>query len=222
MPYQREVYKRNCFTALFFLIALAVFSPFSAMALEKVLSPTSDQAEGPYYPAVKPADQDTDLTAVKGKPGKAKGQVIYVSGRVLNTKGGPVAGARVEIWQANAFGRYGHPKETSQAALDPNFEGYGVTSTDAEGHYRYKTIKPGAYKASADWTRPPHIHFMVTTSTSRLITQLYFEGEPLNDKDSLFQSASDKKTLIVKLMPAAKEQEADALMATWDIVLQIK
>jgi protocatechuate 3,4-dioxygenase beta subunit len=95
----------------------------------------------------------------------------------------------------------------------------GVQITDAEGRYRFKTIKPGAYPAAQGWTRPPHIHFSVTSKTNQLITQLYFEGEALNEKDELLRDTADKEGLIVKLMPPAKDVEPDSLMAVWNIVL---
>src|SRR4051794_11175070 len=101
---------------------------------------------GPFYPAVKPLDRDADLTIVNGSSGKAEGKIINVSGRVLTHNGSPVSGAKIEIWQANTHGRYDHPSDTSQEPLDPNFQGYAIITTDAEGHYRFKTIKPGAYK----------------------------------------------------------------------------
>lgn len=181
--------------------------------------PTSEQAMGPFYPVAKPIDQDADLTVIAGKPGKAQGQVIYVMGRVMDLKGRPIPNAQVEIWQANTFGRYTHPNDTNPAPLDPNFEGYGLLVTDQEGRYRFKTIKPAAYPASADWTRPPHIHFQITTKANRFVTQMYFAGEPLNEKDSLLASASNKDTLITKLTPPSKGLEPDVLVADWDIVL---
>ncbi len=181
--------------------------------------PTDDQVEGPFYPVIKPVDQDADLTVVKGKSGKAQGQVIYVMGRILNLKGEPIPGAQVEIWQANSLGRYTHPSDTNPAPLDPNFEGYGVQVTDAEGRYRFKTVKPGGYPVPAGWSRPPHIHFCVTSRTNRLITQLYFDGEPLNEKDRFFKSAVNKDSLVTKLAPPTGDTEPDALIAPWDIVL---
>lgn len=182
--------------------------------------PTPEQVSGPFYPVTKPLDRDPDLTVLQGKPGRAQGNVLHLSGRVLNLKGEPVRGAEVEIWQANTFGRYTHPSDPNPAPLDPCFEGYGVQTTDAEGRYRFKTIKPGAYPASATWTRPPHIHFSVTAKSYRLITQMYFEGEPLNEKDLLLRNTSNKENLITKLMAPAKGTESDALMAQWDIVLR--
>lgn len=181
--------------------------------------PSLQQGKGPFYPVAKPVDQDADLTVIQGKPGKAQGQVIYVTGQVLDLKGQPVPGAQVEIWQANTFGRYTHPKDKNPAPLDPNFEGYGVLVTDQEGRYKFKTIKPASYPAGTGWVRPPHIHFQVTTKTSRFVTQMYFAGEPLNDKDSLLGSASNKETLIAKLTAPTKDLELDALVAAWNIVL---
>src|SRR5262249_13900713 len=173
-----------------------------------------------FYPVRKPLDQDADLTTIAGKPGRAEGQVMHVMGRVLNLEGQPVQGARVEIWQANTHGRYTHPSDTNPAPLDPNFEGFAVLMTDAEGRYRFKTIKPGAYPAGPDVIRPPHIHFEVTGKLNRLVTQMYFAGEPLNDTDSFLQSAgAGKERLIANLQPPTRELEPDSLLAMWDIIL---
>ena len=123
--------------------------------------PTPDQILGPFYPVRKPIDGGTDLTRLKGKSGPASGELIYVMGRVINMKGEPVAGAQLEVWQANGAGRYTHPSDWNSAPLDPNFEGYATVTADSEGRYRFKTIKPGAYPVGGNWVRPPHIHFDV-------------------------------------------------------------
>jgi len=127
----------------------------------------------------------------------------------------------VEIWQANSRGRYTHPSDHNPAPLDPNFEGFAVLTTDAEGRYRIKTIKPGAYPAGPDARmRPPHIHFDVTGKSNRLVTQMYFAGEPLNDKDPFLQgTGAGKERLIVRLGPPTQGLEPDSLVAVWDIVL---
>jgi protocatechuate 3,4-dioxygenase, beta subunit len=104
--------------------------------------------------------------------------------------------------------------------LDPNFEGHGVQLTDAEGRYRFKSVKPGAYPTGTDdWTRPPHIHFDVVGHVNRLVTQMYFEGDPLNDKDRILQGARCKECLMTKLGAPTKDLESDSLVAVWDIVL---
>lgn len=184
-----------------------------------VKTPTPEQVQGPFYPVVKPQDQDADLTAIRGKAGKAQGQVLYLAGQVISTRGEPAPEVRVEIWQANTHGRYTHPNDSNPAPIDPSFQGYGVATTDAQGRYRFKTVKPGAYPVGEGWTRPPHIHFLLTSRMSKLATQMYFPEEPLNEKDFLFKSTPDNRLLLAVLGTPAGEMEPDALTATWDIVL---
>jgi protocatechuate 3,4-dioxygenase beta subunit len=190
-----------------------------AFAQSAAMRPTSEQGMGPFYPVVKPEDQGADLTTVPGKPGKARGKILHLSGRIFNLEGRPQSDVTVEIWQANAFGRYTHPLDKNPAPLDPNFEGYGTCVTDADGQYGFKTIKPAPYPAEEGWSRPPHIHFQVTTPVTRFVTQMYFPGEPLNEKDRLFRTAGDKESLIVKLTPAGKDFEPGVLIGAWNIVL---
>jgi protocatechuate 3,4-dioxygenase, beta subunit len=201
------------------LSGVVLTEPFSKVLAQPARKPTEDQVMGPFYPVTKPIDQDADLTVIQGRPGKAQGKVMHLTGRVLNLKGEPIRGTAIEIWQANTFGRYAHPGDTHDAPLDPNFQGYGTTTTDAEGRYRFKTVKPGSYPVSGDWIRPPHIHFDVTSRSNKLITQMYFEGEPLNEKDLFFKSALYKESLITKLTPFPKDVEPDTFIAVWDIVL---
>ncbi len=184
-----------------------------------MIVPTSEQDIGPFYPVTEPLDQGGDLTMVKGRAGKAQGHIVYLSGRVLDVKGKPIPNTRVEIWQANTFGRYTHPGDSNPAPLDLNFEGHGVGITDTDGMYRFKTVKPAAYPAAEGLTRAPHIHFMVTAGPNRLITQMYFAGEPLNETDELLGSAENKESLIAKVTPASPDAESGALVVTWDIVL---
>jgi protocatechuate 3,4-dioxygenase beta subunit len=173
---------------------------------------TASQTTGPFYPRTKPADSDADLTRVAGRDGIAQGQVIQVAGRVLNATGTALAGVAIEIWQANAHGRYDHPADHNDAPLDPNFQGYARLVTDAQGRYRFTTIKPSGYPAGR-FMRPPHIHVSVTGKQDRLVTQMYFAGEPLNDSDPLLaQAGSGRESLIVTL--------GDSRAGNWDIVLE--
>ena len=198
---------------------LAMSGGFSA-AWAQALKRTPGEILGPFYPVLKRVDQGADLTTIAGKPGRAAGQVIHVMGRVVNVQGQPVQGARVELWQATTHGRYTHPSDTNPAPLDPNFEGFAVQNTDAEGRYRFKSIKPGAYPATPNWMRPPHLHFDVTGKINRVVTQMYFPGEPLNDKDLLLQNIrSNKEGLIAKVLPPTSEVEPDSLIVVWDIVV---
>jgi protocatechuate 3,4-dioxygenase beta subunit len=149
------------------------------------------------------------------------GERVVVEGRVVDGDGNGVGDALVEIWQANAHGRYAHVNDTNPAPLDPNFQGYGVQVTDEHGRYRFKTIKPGSYPTGiGDWSRPPHVHFDVTGRHEALVTQMYFPGEALNQRDQLLQSAApNQKTLIARVAPATGADGAGALLVTWDIVL---
>ena len=181
--------------------------------------PTPDQILGPFYPVQKPVDGGTDLTRLKGRAGQAQGQVIYVTGRVLNLHGDPCPGVNLEIWQANGAGRYTHPHDRNPTPIDPNFDGYANVVTDSQGHYRYRTVKPGAYPVVADYWRPPHIHYDITGKVNRLITQMYFPDEPLNKKDPLLQQSWAKDSLIARVLPPTADEEADSKLVVWNIVL---
>jgi protocatechuate 3,4-dioxygenase, beta subunit len=138
---------------------------------------------GPAFGADAVHPDDADLTHIPDGTGEAIGQRIYVTGRLLEDEGRPVANALVEVWQANAAGRYFHEVDKHGAPLDPNFTGGGRCMTDARGEYRFTTIHPGAYPWNNHpnaW-RPAHIHFSLFGAAfiSRLVTQMYFPGDPL-------------------------------------------
>jgi protocatechuate 3,4-dioxygenase beta subunit len=124
MSAYRKLLSRQLIALSLVVGGIVLSAPLNSLSAQPPLNPTAGQVQGPFYPVIKPVDQDSDLTAIQGKPGKAKGQVIYLLGRVLNLNGKPIPGARVEIWQANSFGRYTHPGDTNPAPLDPNFEGW--------------------------------------------------------------------------------------------------
>lgn len=170
---------------------------------------------GPFYPLTKPADQDNDLTRVQRHGQRARGQVIEVSGRVLNRRGQPVSGACIEIWQANAAGRYFHPSDSNPAPLDTNFQGYASFRADRAGNYRYLTIKPGAYPGPRG-TRTPHIHLEVDGRTDRLVTQMFFPDEPLNATDLIMRDLANPATGIAD---PAGSSAAGVQRFRWDIIL---
>src|SRR5712671_209131 len=195
-----------------------VLSP-KLTAAEAALQRTPDQILGPFYP-LSELPQISDLTRVSGRSGRAEGQVLNVMGRVLNLAGEPVRNAKVEVWQANAHGRYMHPSDPNPAPLDPNFEGAAVLTTDSEGRYRFKTVKPAAYPAGPNRMRPAHIHFQVSGQQDRLVTQMYFEGDPYLEADRFYQTALEQKDLLVaKLLQPTSEMEPESKSVVFNIVL---
>ncbi len=220
MQTQTKLSRRQMLSMSLALSGYALASPMSHLFAQERPRRTPDQIVGPFYPVMRPLDEDADLITIRGRSGRAAGQVVHLSGRVLDLKGNPVPGALVEIWQANTHGRYTHPNDRNPAPLDSNFEGFGVQKTDAKGRFRFKTIKPGSYFAPSLGTlRTPHIHFQVTSGPVRFVTQMYFAGEKLNDTDHELQSAANKELLIAKYLPPARDLEPDSLIANWDIVI---
>ena len=164
--------------------------PVTAMSSAAEVTPANP--EGPFYPKHEQLDKDTDLTLIEGHTERAQGQIIRVAGQVLDEEGKPIEGALVDIWQANAHGRYHHEDDPATAPEDPNFQGWGMVKTDAEGRYAFTTIKPGAYKVNESWRRPPHIHYKVSRrGFHEITTQMYFAGEALNETDRLLQSVPE-------------------------------
>jgi protocatechuate 3,4-dioxygenase beta subunit len=166
---------------------------------------------------------DNDLTSQHA--GEPLGERIIVHGRVLDRDGHPVRDSLVEVWQANAAGRYMHDLDRHPAPLDPNFSGAGRCLTDAEGRYRFVTVKPGAYpwKNHHNAWRPAHIHFSLfgRAFTQRLVTQMYFPGDPLFSQDPIFNSVPDpaaRERMISRFDLEATEPEW-ALAFQFDIVL---
>jgi protocatechuate 3,4-dioxygenase beta subunit len=204
--------------AMLATVAASMVVPARLAVAQTSLPRTPGQILGPFYP-LKPLRATSDLTRVPGRSGRAEGHILNVMGRVLNLSGDPVRNATVEVWQANAHGRYTHPSDQNPAALDPNFDGSATLSTDAEGRYRFKTVKPAAYPAGPNLMRPAHIHFQVTGRQDRLVTQLYFDGDPYNATDPYLNSAARKELLITKLLDPPSEFEPDSKIARFDIVL---
>lgn len=191
-----------------------------------VLLPKSlSELSGPLFGEDKIKPLDSDLTRNSVINGEPLGERIIVTGRVVDDAGRPVENALIEIWQANAAGRYRHRNEIHDAPLDPNFIGLGRMLTDKQGYYRFISIKPGAYpwgNHENAW-RPPHIHFSVFGSMfiSRLVTQMYFPGNPLMPLDPIYNSIPDEKgreRLIAKYDHNITQPEW-ALGFNFDIVL---
>jgi protocatechuate 3,4-dioxygenase beta subunit len=179
----------------------------------------------PAPPTLEAIAVSIDLPALDMATG-AMGERIVVAGRVTDDRARPVAGAVIELWQANAAGRYHHASDTHDAPLDPNFRGVGRVITNECGDYRFVTIKPGAYpwgNHDNAW-RPAHIHFSLFGATwgSRLVTQMYFPGDPLLAVDPIFQSIPDAaaRDRLVSRFDLALTQPAWALGYRFDIALR--
>ncbi|MFI9719983.1 protocatechuate 3,4-dioxygenase subunit beta [Streptomyces sp. NPDC052396] len=186
------------------------------------LGPEAVELTGPVFGPAEVAEDEADLT--NRHPGQPLGERITVSGRVTDRQGCPVRGQLVELWQANAAGRYTHRQDGHQAPLDPNFTGTGRCLTDDQGRYRFTTIRPGAYPLPGQtaW-RPAHLHFSLFGSafTQRLVTQMYFPGDPLLAYDSIWNTIPDaraRQALVAAYAPELGEPDR-SLGYRWDVVL---
>ena len=189
------------------------------------LKQTLSELTGPVYGHESVGELDADLTRNGRKAGEPQGERIIVTGRVLDENGKPVPDALLEIWQCNAAGRYIHAVDQHDAPLDPNFFGGGRCVSDAEGRYRFMTIKPGAYpwpNHHNAW-RPAHIHFSLFGSSflTRLVTQMYFPGDPLLPLDPIYNATpAASRELLVSQFSIDITQPGYALGYVFDIVLR--
>ena len=185
---------------------------------------TLSELTGPLYGHALLGETDSDLT--RHHAGEPIGERIIVTGRVVDEDGRPIPNTLIELWQANAAGRYRHWRDDHPAPLDPNFTGAGRAVTDDSGNYRFTTIKPGAYPwpNHANAWRPAHIHFSLLGPCfiTRLITQMYFPGDPLLASDPIYQSIPGERArrrLIADLDPNVTQQRW-ALGYRFDFVLR--
>ena len=192
------------------------------LSLENTISETT----GPVFGHHRLGPLDNDLITNFAKTGDAIGQRLIVYGCVLDENGRGLPGVLVEFWQANAGGRYRHHKEGYRAALDPNFGGCGRSITDAEGMYHFRTVKPGAYpwpNRVNDW-RPAHIHFSVFghAFAQRLVTQMYFEGDPMIWQCPIVSTIPDKRGIeqLIAALDRNNSTHMDSLAYKFDIVLR--
>lgn len=190
-----------------------LLAPFGTLA--RMLEPTPRQPAGPFYPTELPLDDDSDLTRVAGRDAPARGRITDLTGRVVDLQGRPLEGHRVEIWQCDANGRYRHPRDPGSAAPDPGFQGHGHSLTDAEGRYRFRTIRPVPYPG-----RTPHIHVAVfPPEGSTFVTQLYVEGEPRNAEDFLYRRVSAERRHLVTVPFTPADGGGAELAARFEIAL---
>jgi len=209
---------------LWLVAGLAALRSSLARAADK-LAQTRPMALGPFYPMSRPSQTGADLTRLTGRSGRAQGEVVELTGRVLTVDGQPVVGAKIEIWQANAAGRYAHEGDRSGAPLDPNFGGFAQQSTDGQGRYRFLTIRPGAYPAGG-FMRSPHVHFDIQGRTDRLITQMYLPADAaMLGQDQVLQHdlwkgpGPEPASVFGKWTAGGSTLEKGAALCEFDIVL---
>jgi protocatechuate 3,4-dioxygenase, beta subunit len=206
------------------------FPPYASTAKRHPTRPlvivpqTLSEITGPVFGYDDMKSTDHDLTRQhKGEP---IGERIIVNGRVLDENGRPVPHTLVEVWQANAAGRYPHKADQHDAPLDPNFSGAGRTLTDARGRYRFVTVRPGEYPWRNHYNawRPAHIHFSLfgRAFLTRLVTQMYFPGDPLLRLDPMYMSIPDEKARrrLVSQFDLQNTVPEQALAYCFDIVLR--
>ncbi|MEQ8440492.1 MAG: protocatechuate 3,4-dioxygenase subunit beta [Alphaproteobacteria bacterium] len=228
MPVPGEYYQRNrdrhppAF-APGYKTSVARSPRYSLISLENTVS----EITGPVFGQNDIADGDNDLLTNYAKPGEsAIGERIILHGRVLDENGKPVPNTLIEVWQANAGGRYRHRKDMYFAPVDPNFGGCGRTMTDEEGYYYFRTVKPGAYpwRNHVNNWRPAHIHISVFGSAfvQRLITQCYFEGDPLIPLCPIVQTIPDQDAIeqLTATMDLNATIPLDSIAYKFDIILR--
>lgn len=199
---------------------ISAFLPLLAKADSCLKTP--EQTPGPFYPGDAQFTVSHDLTLLPGHTQRALGTVTHLHGQVLDVDCQPVAGVNVEIWQACASGKYNSPKDPNPAPLDPHFRYWGEAFTDSAGKFYFKTIKPGAYPAAENWDRPPHIHVRASKLGFRdLITQMYFAGEPLNDRDLILLDtpAGQREQLVVNFQPGIGPEGDPGLVGQFNLHL---
>ena len=198
------------------LLAAATWLLASGARAATRLEPTPAQSAGPFYPTEPPLDDDQDLTRVRGASGLAQGRITDLSGRLLDRNGRPISATRIEIWQCDATGRYHHPLDRG-GARDPNFQGFGHAVTDADGRYRFRTIRPVPYPG-----RTPHIHIAVfPPGEPPFITQLYVRGEPRNTGDFLFDRIPPERRPLVLADFIPVQRDGVELVANFDLILEV-
>ncbi len=211
----KKLNRRKFLASISGLVAANLTGLVKASNIAWSLTPT--ETEGPFYPLRAQKDKDLDLTRIKGESGRASGRVIVIELVVRDQSGKGLENVQVDLWQANAAGRYRHSQDKNKSPLDPFFQGWAIVSSDKDGKIQFKTVFPGVYPASNTWNRPPHIHFKISKpSYGAITTQMYFPSHPLNEKDLLLQRKTTKEK---KLMISTVDKE-DPDKFYYNVVLQ--
>ena len=205
--------RRRFFRSL--TLGAAFFTVPGAFAEELMRTPA--QTEGPFYPDKLPLDTDNDLIVINDNTTPGVGEITWLTGRILDSRGEPIRNALVEIWQCDNNGAYLHSKTGNREKRDTNFQGFGRFVTGSTGEYLFRTIKPVPYPG-----RTPHIHFAIKMKGRKeLVTQCYIEGHPQNEKDGIWKSLKDEKARNALTIPFAplNGSRINELTARFDVVM---
>jgi protocatechuate 3,4-dioxygenase beta subunit len=206
------------------LIVVAAFAPAAATeGSEIALQPTPPQYHGPYYPSALPRDTDNDLVLINDTETPAAGEIVHLSGRIFDLDGNPVANALVELWQTDSAGVYLHHDSPNRSDYDRNFQGFGRVLTGPSGEYYFRTVRPATH-IEKRMRRAPHMHLGVfVEDKSSVFTQLYFEGEMLNERDPILNSVHDPEQKALLVVPVVLETPGPGeFTVTFDIVMRFR
>ena len=179
-------------------------------------SSTPSEVEGPFYPITPQKDKDFDLTRVEGKTGRAKGEIIHVQGQVLDQSLSPIEDVTIDLWQANSFGKYHHPHDTSSEPVDEHFQAWAIIKSGHQGRFNFVSVMPGAY-GNPGFQRTPHIHLKISKlGYEPLLTQMYFPDHPLNGQDGLYR----RRTREEQALMTAKNLSDNPLKFEYRIILE--
>jgi len=201
--------------ALRALVAAVLLPAAPAIGQPAALAPTPSQPEGPFYPKTVPADHDSDLTQIAGRAAQASGTPLYFAGRVLGRDARALVNARVELWQCDVHGRY-HYVGDDAGPRDDNFQGYGVATTDRDGRFAFKTIRPVPYSG-----RTPHLHVRVRPPSGQpLTTQIYIAGDSADGDFVLAGTRAEVWERLTMVLTPAAGREPGALAGSFDFVIR--
>lgn len=208
------------------IIAIVAFMALAAIAAADTNEPSSEvvstppQFHGPFYPSALPRDTDNDLVYINENDAPATGEVVHLSGRILDLNGEPVANAVVELWQSDANGIYLHHDSPHRSDYDRNFQGFGRVLTGPSGEYYFRTVHPATHIEKRS-RRAPHFHLGVfVPNRSTLFTQIYFEGQVLNDRDPILNSVSDPAQRARLIVPMQLDETTGESQVTFDVVMR--
>ena len=206
---------RRSFLAKFILGSASLYASPGLFA--ELLTQTPSQGEGPFFPNKLPLDTDNDLLTLNNSITPAIGEVAHLSGKVTDIKGNPLRNALIEIWQVDATGSYIHTGSSGYDKRDKNFQGYGRFLTGIKGEYYFRTIKPVSYPG-----RTPHIHVKVSHKGNEVLTtQLYVQGEALNNNDFLLNRAGKHKSALITSFTPLKGSKVGELQAEFNMIIGI-